>query len=160
MAFAPDGGVAYVLNELDSTLTSFAVAPATGALEAPQTLSTLPPGAAAAGNATAHVAVSPDGRWVFASNRGHNSIAVFAASRDGGDSARLTPVGWETGGGDVCVPRDFALSPAGDLLVVANKAADSVNVVRVDAATGALSKLATTALPAGRAPTCVAWVAR
>lgn len=159
MAFSPDGAIAYVLNELDSTLTSFAVCAATGALEAPQTLSTLPPGAAAAGNSTAHVVVSPDGRLVIASNRGHNSLAVFTTA-GASDGARLAPAAWETGGGDVCVPRDFALSPCGQLLVVANKATDSVTTFRVDASTGALAKLATTVLPAGRAPTFVGWVAR
>lgn len=165
LAFAPDGGAAFVLNELGCTLTSFAVDPATGGLVEPATVSTLPPGVAVApGYSTAHVVVSPDGRFVVASNRGHNSLAVFAvgAPPPGSRTPSLEPVCWEDGGGDVAVPRDFALSPdpAGALVVVANQAADSVTVFARDAASGRLAKLATTPLPAGSKPCFVGWVPR
>lgn len=159
LAFSPDGAVAYVINELDCTLTSFAVDAATGALGGPtHTLSTLPV-PRQAGWSTAHVAASPDGRHVYGSNRGHDSLVVYRVVGGAGDSVRLEVVGWETGSGDVRVPRDFTLSPDGGLLVAANQATDSVTVFRRDPATGGLAKLAKTALPAGRKPCYVGWVA-
>jgi 6-phosphogluconolactonase len=159
LAFSPDGAVAYVINELDCTVTSFVVDPVTGALGGHvHTVSTLPV-PRQAGWSTAHIAASPDGRHVYASNRGHDSLAVYRVVGGAADAVRLEAAGWETGGGDVRVPRDFTLSPDGGLLVAANQAADSVTVFRRDAATGGLTKLATTALPPGRKPCYVGWVA-
>src|SRR3954471_497127 len=76
-AFAPSGRTLYVINELDSTVTVYDYAPERGELQARQVVSTLPDGVdgPAIGNSCAHVAVSPDGRFVYGSNRGHDSIA-------------------------------------------------------------------------------------
>lgn len=158
MAWSPDGTVAYVINELDCTLTSFAVDASTGALSSPQTLSTLPCDLQK-GFSTAHVLVSPDGRFVYGSNRGHDSLVINKVVGGAADAVRLETVGWTDGDGDVKVPRDFTLSPDGALLVCANQAADSVTVFSRDASTGALTKLGTTQLPPGRKPCYVGWVA-
>jgi 6-phosphogluconolactonase len=189
---SPDGATAYVINELDLTLTSFDLAAPSSAagaggeggagaaaaaaspalLSAPQTLPLLPSGVPGPvpGVSGAHVVASPDGRHVYASVRGPTTdtsgVAVYATAAavggggcsDGAAAPRLTWVGWETAGGDVAVPRDFALSPDGTVVVVASQATDSVVVLARDAATGGLSKLRTTRTP-GAKPCFVGWVA-
>lgn len=149
LAWHPSRQWAYVINELNSTMTRFAYDAAAGVLKDGVHVSTVPTGTDLAGKSTAHVLVSPDGRFVYGSNRGHDSIVIYSVNPDDGT---LTTVGWETGAGDVRVPRDFELSPDGSLVVVANQAADSFTVFTRDAASGALHKVATHALPAGRKP--------
>lgn len=90
----------------------------------------LPPGAAVA-NTGADVHVHPNGHFVYASNRGHDSIAIFAV-----DGERPVPIGHEPTRGRV--PRNFALGPGGDQLIVANLESDSIAAYAVDAASGAL----------------------
>lgn len=161
LAFNSDESIAYVLNELDCTLTSFAVHPQSGALHAPQTVSTLPC-ERQAGYSTAHVVVSPDNRYVYASNRGHDSLVTYRvmSGADSESSPRLETVGWENGGGDVSVPRDFTLSSDGSLLIVANQGANSVTVFSRDGAGSGLTKLRTTPVRAGSKPCFVGWVSR
>lgn len=131
-AFAPDGRTIYVINELDSTLSVYRYHGDRGAFDRVQTLSTLPPGVEAA-NSCAHVAVSPDGRFVYGSNRGHDSIAVWAVDEGG----TLTSVGYEPTRGRT--PRGFSLDPSGAWMVVANQETDSLVVFRRDAETGLLA---------------------
>lgn len=131
--FSPDGRHAFVINELDSTLSSFAYEPATGALTPLATYSTLP--ASFSGeNFPAEVRVHPNGRFVYGSNRGHDSLVVFAFDPA---TARLTPLEWVPSGGRN--PRNFALSPDGTWLVAANQDSDSIKLFRVNAQTGRLS---------------------
>jgi 6-phosphogluconolactonase len=130
-AFAPDSGALYVINELDSTLSVYAYDGERGALQPIQTVSTLPAGFSGE-NACAHVVVSPDGRFVYGSNRGHDSIAIFAV----GDGGLVTPVGHESTRGKT--PRGFALDPSGDWLLVANQDSDTIVIFRRDRATGLL----------------------
>lgn len=133
LAFHPSGRWAFVNNELTSTATSFAVDAASGALTEVQTVTTLP--AEFSGrNSTAQILTSPDGRWVYVSNRGHDSIAIFAVDAASG---RLTPVGIEPTGGRT--PRNFNIEPGGRLLLAANQRSNNVVVFRIDAATGRLA---------------------
>lgn len=133
-AFAPDGRVLYVINELDSTLSVYAYDPERGTLESVQTVSTLPKGFEGE-NACAHVVVSPDGRHVYGSNRGHDSIAIWAVGNDG----TATLVGHEPTRGKT--PRGFALDPSGEWLLAANQDSDTIVTFRRDAESGRLTAM-------------------
>lgn len=148
LAFA--GERFYLVSELDNTITVFDEA--TKIPHPIQTISTLPPDFAGQSYA-AEIAVSSDGRFVYASNRGGggalSSIAAFAIGADG----KLTPVGWvETG----AAPRHFALDPSGKWLLAANQNERAVTVYAVDAHTGALSLHSKLDGVPGE-PTCLVW---
>ena len=132
-AFAPNGRRVYVINELASTLTAYDYDPRSGEMRARQPLSTLPDGFH--GESTcAHVAVPPDGRFVYGSNRGHDSLAIFSVDPASGE---LTPVGHQpTGGKD---PRNFAIDPTGYWLLAANQRSDTILTFRRDADAGTLA---------------------
>jgi len=133
VAFHPGGRLAYVVNELDSTIVAYRFDPATGALRPFQLVSALPD--SFTGNSRgSEIAVSADGRFVYASNRGYDSVALFATDSASG---RLTARGWVPSGGKT--PRFFALADDGAHLFVANE--ESSNIVRltVDASRGTLS---------------------
>ena len=133
LAFAPDGAHAYLVNELDSTLTALAYDGATGRLSALQTVSTRAAGATGA-NTGAEVVVHASGTWVYASNRGDDDLATFAIAPATG---RLTLVGHTPTGG--ATPRAFAIDPTGTWLFAANQGSNTVTRFRIDAATGALT---------------------
>jgi 6-phosphogluconolactonase len=132
-AFAPDGETMYVINELTSTLTAFAYDAESGSLNRRQTLSTVPDGFHGV-NWCAHVVVSPDGRFVYGSNRGHDSIAIWAVDREDG---ALNSLGHVSSGGET--PRNFTLDPSGAWLLVANQDSDNVVVMGRDPQTGLLA---------------------
>ncbi len=133
IAFHPDAPYAYLLNELDATITAYEYDTERGVLEPRQLIGTLPP--AYTGRSTgAEIAVAPSGRFLYASNRGHDSIAIFAIDAHTGT---LTVVGWEPTQGTM--PRFFALDPSGQFLYVANQSSDTIVAFRVDAATGGLT---------------------
>lgn len=151
--FHPDGKTAYVIGELGSTVTSFRYDPATGELHTVQTVSTLPEGYEGE-NGCAEIAVTPDGRFVYGSNRGHDSIAVFAV---GEDPASLVPASHTpTRGGH---PRHFALTPDGAELICANRdGAENLVVFTIDKESGGLTYTGySAALPK---PVCVIPVRR
>jgi 6-phosphogluconolactonase len=131
-AFHPDGKRAYVINELNSTLTACTYDPDRGVLTAKQTISTLPAGFRG-NNSTAEVVVHPSGKFVYGSNRGHNSIAAFAVEADGS----LKPVGHEPTQGRT--PRNFNIDPTGTYLIAANQESNNLVVFRIDPQTGTLS---------------------
>lgn len=133
LTFQPDGRRAYLINELNSTVTALAYDAATGHFRELQTVSALPAGYAGP-NSCADIHVSADGRFLYASNRGHNSIAVFAIEAAQGT---LTPVQDVDTQGQT--PRNFTLDPSGRLLLVANQNSNSVVSFRVDPATGRLT---------------------
>jgi 6-phosphogluconolactonase (cycloisomerase 2 family) len=133
LAFHPQQPFAYVVNELDSTLTAYHYAPTTGALDPFQIVPTVPD-SHTGNNRAAEIALSADGRHLYASNRGHDSIAVFALSRDTG---RLRLVDVTRSGGRT--PRFFALAPGGKLLYALNEDSDSIVVFSIDAQTGQLA---------------------
>jgi 6-phosphogluconolactonase len=134
-AFHPLGRFAYVINEMNVTLTAFRVDPERGALTEIQMLSTLPEGQSVQeGFSTAEVQVHPSGRFLYGSNRGHDSITVFAIDEKMG---RLTFVQNEPTQGRG--PRGFGIDPMGQYLFAANQRSDSVVVFRIDRQTGRLS---------------------
>lgn len=138
-AFRPDGQFAYVCNEMHSTVTALRYDAPRGALTPIGTLSTLPKDASAEGNSTAECLVHPSGRFVYVSNRGHDSIAIFAVDEATG---KLTHVGNEATQGKT--PRNFALHPSGDLLLAENQGSHSVVAFRVDSKTGKLTATGST----------------
>ena len=117
--FHPEGRWAYLINELGSAITGFDCDPETGALTEFQTIGTLPAGFSGT-NTTAHVLVHPTGRFVYGSNRGHDSIAIFTVDDEMG---RLTSVGHQPTGGRT--PRNFEIDPSGTFLVAENQNSDS-----------------------------------
>lgn len=121
MAFHPDGRRLYVANELDNTLSVYDYDASSGALHQQQTAGTLPPGAPE--NTVADIHVSPSGRRLYVSNRGHDSIAVFDVAADG----RLARSAIAPCGGNG--PRHFALVPGGHFMLVANQASNEVSVL-------------------------------
>ncbi|SHJ49002.1 6-phosphogluconolactonase [Hymenobacter daecheongensis DSM 21074] len=138
LTFHPDGRYAYLINELNSTITAlqyqdrqYEKGPA--AFTELQTVSMLPAGFTGP-NSCADVHVSPDGRFVYGSNRGHNSLAVFAINPGDG---RLTLVQHVSTQGQT--PRNFALDPSGQLLLVANQNSNNIFTYRVDQGTGKLT---------------------
>jgi 6-phosphogluconolactonase len=133
IAFHPNGRWLYVTGELDSTLTVFSWDAERGRLQHVQAISTLPAGWQGV-NYPAEVAVAPSGRFVYMSNRGHDSIAIFAVDDATG---RLSAVGHEPTQG--AFPRHFSLDPSGAYMLVANQDGGNVVVFRVDAATGKLT---------------------
>jgi 6-phosphogluconolactonase len=128
------GAWAFLVNELDSTLSSYAVGSG-GALALVETKSTLPAGFMGT-NTGAHIALHPSGRFVYASNRGDDSVVGFRVDESTG---RLTLIGHVKSGG--VRPRTFTLTPDGALLLAANQGSGTVHAFRVDAATGALTAL-------------------
>ncbi len=130
-AFHPKGRWMYSLQEEASTLVAFEFDGQTGKLAAQQTLSSLPEGFAGT-NFTSEVRVSSDGRFVYAANRLHDSIAVFSVAPNG----KLTYVAAEWTRGDY--PRSITLDPSGNFLYSCNQRADAITVFRVDRKTGKL----------------------
>lgn len=131
-AFHPDGKHAYVINELNSTITAMRYDPEKGTLTGIQSISTLPPGFKGS-TTTAEVQVHPSGKFVYGSNRGHNSIAIYRVDPRTGE---LTFVGHQ--GTDIKTPRNFGIDPSGTFLIVANQDSDSLVVFRIDPGTGEL----------------------
>jgi 6-phosphogluconolactonase len=150
-AFHPSGKFAYVINELDLTITAMTYDAAKGLLTPVQSVSTVPDGAKP-GYSTAEVVVHPSGKFVYGSNRGQNSIAVFTVDQQTG---KLTPAGHQ--GKDVKTPRNFAVDPTGKYLLVANQDGDSLVVFRIDQQTGALEPTGIRAEV--QRPVCVRFVA-
>lgn len=147
LAFHPDGRRAYLINELNSTLVALRYDATKGTFQEIETVSTLPTNFTEF-NACADVHVSPNGRFVYGSNRGHNSIVVFAIDPATG---KLTLVEHVTG--PINWPRNFTLDPAGRLLLVANQNGNSIVAYRVDPQTGRLTATGnTTEVPA---PVCL-----
>lgn len=131
--FHPSRALLYVLNELDSTITTYRLEAPRGALVPLQVITTLP-SSFTGDNTTSEIAVAPSGRFLYASNRGHDSIASFAVDDATGV---LTALGWEPTQGRT--PRFFALEPSGARLHVANQDSDRIVAFAVDAASGRLT---------------------
>ncbi|MGV3723146.1 MAG: lactonase family protein [Actinomycetota bacterium] len=129
--FHPNGKWLYSIQEEGSTIVLFDYNGDTGALTARQTLSSLPPGYAGS-NFTSEILVSGDGKFVYAGNRLHDSIGVFAVGRDG--QLKHLADEWTRGN----YPRSFTFSPDGGFLYCCNQRADHVTVFRVNRRTGAL----------------------
>ena len=134
IAFSPDAKSAYVINEMLCTLTTFTLDQDAGTLTERQTVSTLPKeDAFKPAYSTAEVVAHPNGKFVYGSNRGHDTIAVFAVGGEG----NLTLIQNISSGGKT--PRNFALDPSGKWLISANQDSDKVVVMSIDQATGKLT---------------------
>ena len=135
VALHPGGRLAFVLNELSLTLAAIRVDPLRGTLEAIQRVSSLPDGVEASPDLSgAEVLTDPGGRYLYASNRGHDTIAVFAIDEASGSLRLVEHV--STGGR---TPRGFGIDPSGTFLLAANQDSGSVVVFRIDPATGRLT---------------------
>lgn len=146
LTFHPDGRTAYVINELNATMAVLMWDGMTGALAVTQIISTIPADYAGISWA-ADVHVHPNGRFVYGSNRTHDSIVIYAVDRARG---RLTLVGHEGTRGQT--PRNLALAPDGELLLAANQDSGTVVVFQIDGTTGRLIHLATNDIPT---PVCL-----
>jgi 6-phosphogluconolactonase len=150
-AFRPNGKNAYVCNEMTSTVTAFSYDASKGTLTELQTISTLPQDSTGNNNSTAEIQVHPSGKFVYCSNRGHNSVAVFSADTDG----KLTHVENESTRGKT--PRNFGIDPTGKYLIAANQDSDTLAVFRIDQSTGALESVGQPV--ASPKPVCVKFLA-
>ena len=128
--FHPGGRFAYVINELLNTVTGFEYDPRSGALGEIQTITTLPEGFGGE-NSTAEIAVHPTGRFLYGSNRGHDSLVTYSIDASTG---KLSLVGHTATRGRT--PRNFAVDPSGGWILVANQDSNNVVVFRVDPRTG------------------------
>lgn len=147
IAFHPTKPLAYVVNERDSTITAYNWNAERGELDPFQVISTIPT-TFAGENTGAEISVAPSGNFVYASNRGHNSIVIFSLDSANGT---LNPICWEPTQG--LKPRFFALSASGSLLCAANQDSDSIVIFTIDDKTGKLT-------PSGQivqtgSPTCI-----
>lgn len=149
--FHPRAKFAYAINEMGSTITAFAYDAAAGALKELQTVSTLPKDYSGS-NDDADIHVNPSGKFLYGSNRGHDSIAVFAIDPDKGT---LTLVEHASTQGKT--PRNFGIDPSGNYLFAANQDSDNIVVFRIDSKTGRLTPTGQTIeVPS---PVCVKFVA-
>jgi 6-phosphogluconolactonase len=150
LAFHPSGRFVFLINELSATLVAFAYDAGRGTLKELQTLSTLPENSTGT-KSGAEVQVHPSGKFVYGSNRGHDSIAVFGFDPGSG---RLTFLECQSTQGKA--PRHFALDPTGQWLLAENQDSDSIVVFQVDGRTGRLSPTGQT-VSVG-APVCAVFV--
>jgi 6-phosphogluconolactonase len=133
VALHPDGRFVFVMNELDSTVVSLALDNASGRLTVINAKPAVP-AEAREGNHCADIQISPDGRFLYGSNRGHDSVVVFSVDQQTGMLALVdhAPCGGAT-------PRNLALTPSGGHLFSANQNADCITIFARDAATGLLT---------------------
>jgi 6-phosphogluconolactonase len=145
--FSIDGKYAYVINEMGGTITAFSYEPTSGTLTEIQTISTLPDDFTGS-NSCAEVRVHPSGKFLYGSNRGHDSIAVYRINPVKGT---LTFVEHERA--DIKTPRNFNIDPTGKFCLVANQGGNSVVVFKINQKTGAL-ELTSSKISIGK-PVCI-----
>ena len=150
-ALSPSGKFLYVVSELNSTVTAYSFDVNTGDGKQIQVVSTLP-GDYHGRNDTAEIIVHPSGKWLFASNRGHDSIAVFSIDR--ADGTLHSAGNFPTGGKE---PRHFAIDPSGHFLLAENQNTNNITVFKINYTTGALTHVAgVDGIPS---PVCIAFLA-
>lgn len=132
LVFRPDGLFAYVINELDSTIAAFSYNAADGRLAPVETVSTLPPYFDGK-NSGAEIGMHPSGKWLYASNRGNETVVLFELDRDTG---KLTYVEEQGTGGKT--PRHFGIEPSAKHLAICNQNSDTVLACRIDSGNGRL----------------------
>lgn len=152
VALHPGGRFAFVMNELNSTVSAHEFDPATGQFR-PLGSQPAAPEEALAQNHCSDIQISPDGRFVYGGNRGHDSVSIFAVDPATG---RLTLQGFTPSGG--ATPRNLALTPSGRHLLVANQNSDRISILARDAGTGALTDTGQT-IQIGT-PMCLKFAAR
>lgn len=151
IAFAPSGKFVYVISEIKATITSFSYDPKNGVLKKLEVVPTLPPDFKGE-NTSAEIVIHPNGRFLYVSNRGHDSIALFAIDPKSG---RLTFVAYTPTQGKE--PRNFEIDPSGTRLFVANQESDNIVEFQIDPKSGRLT-------PTGQefkvsAPVCIRFMA-
>ncbi|MGI8783952.1 MAG: lactonase family protein [Acidobacteriota bacterium] len=132
MVFRPDGRFAYVINEMNSTITAFRYDPKAGVLNELQSVSTLP-SSWDGRNSTAEIGIHPSGKYLYGSNRGRESVVLFSVDPDNGT---LTFIEEQATGGKK--PRHFGIDPSGKHLAIANQDSDTLLLCRIDAGNGRL----------------------
>jgi len=152
LTFSADGRFVYLINEMGGTITVFSYADTNATMTEVQTISTLPKDFSGK-NTAAEIAVHPNGKFLFASNRGHDSLAVFAVNPQTG---QLTLVEHQYTLGRA--PRHFAIDPTGRWLLAENQASDSVVVFAIDPATGKLKPTGQTVTISS--PVCAVFVGK
>jgi 6-phosphogluconolactonase len=154
LAFHPNGRFAYVINEMVCTLTALSYDEKKGELKEFQTVSTLPSGQEMKSSfSTAEVEVHPNGKFLYGSNRGHDSIVVFGVDQETG---KLSYVENQPTQGKT--PRHFAIDPSGNYLLAENQGSNTIVVFRLDQNTGRLTATGQTVEGIG-APVCIKFVA-
>ena len=133
IAWHPSQKIVYVINELGNTVTAFHYDAERGTMTEFQTVPSLPADYKQPGNTTAEVVVHPNGKFLYGSNRGHNSIALFTIATDG----KLTPRGHTSTQGEV--PRNFVIDPSGQFLLAANQKSGSIVVFKINSESGELT---------------------
>ena len=132
--FHPNGRFAYSNNEMASSVTAYGYDPEEGVLTPMMTQSTLPEDYDEPGNSTAETLVHPSGKFLYVSNRGHNSIAIFRIQNDGS----IEPLGHHSTLGNI--PRNFGIDPTGKYLLAANQDSDTIALFEIDQKTGRLKE--------------------
>ena len=141
LAMSPNGRHAYVISEIACTMTAFEYDSERGALREVQTISTLPENETVKpGFSTAEVFVHRSGKFLYGSNRGHNTIAVYALDEKSGKMTHLENVSTQGR-----VPRGFGIDPSGSYLLVANQDSSNLVLLRIDPTTGRLTPTGQTA---------------
>jgi 6-phosphogluconolactonase len=134
--FHPNGKYGYVINEMALTVTAFKWDAKKGILKELQTISTLPEGADRKGASTAEILVHPSGKWLYGSNRGHDTIALFNINQADG---KLTAVSHTSSQGKV--PRNFRIDPTGNYLFAGNQNTNNMVLYRIDQTNGKLTPM-------------------
>ena len=130
LALSKDGKLAYLCNEMLSSVSVFRIG-SEGEMKLSQTISTLP--SPTPGNSTAEIFLHPNGKWLYVSNRGHNSVAAFAVQADGElKLMEIAPAG-------VKIPRGFAIDPTGNWMVIAGQDSNDLTSLKIDQHTGRLT---------------------
>jgi len=132
LAYAPSGKFVYVLNELSSTIAAFTFESETGRMQMIQTISTLPDNFSGS-SITAEIAIDAKGKFIYASNRGDDTIAIYSINNKDG---KLTSLGRIATGGKT--PRHFEIDPTGQWLIAANQDSDNLVVFQIDQSSGTL----------------------
>ena len=146
-AFSPDGKFCYLINELDCTILALSYNEKKGSFVQLQCVSSLPEGVGISGNSCADIHITPDGAFLYGSNRGHNSLVIYRINKHSG---LLEYIGSQSCGGEI--PRNFAIDPTGKYLLCANQNSDNIVVFRIDQASGLLTETSRFNVPS---PVCV-----
>jgi len=145
--FSPDGRFDYLINELGCSILVLAYDEEDGSFKEVQAVSSLPQGVNVPGNTCADVHITPDGNFLYGSNRGHNSLIIYKIDKNSGmlEFVDCPPCGGR-------IPRNFAIEPTGKYLLCANQDSDDIVVFNIDHETGRLSEISKINIPT---PVCV-----
>ncbi|MDA1164766.1 MAG: lactonase family protein [Planctomycetota bacterium] len=151
LTFHPNGKSVYLINELKNTVTFFSYEPASGKLTSQQTIATLPANFDGVSH-TADIRITPDGKFLYGTNRGHDSVAIFRI----GEGGMLSLINIERSLGKG--PQNLLITPDGQWLLCANMPGNSVVVFRIDSASGELTVTGEPVLMP--MPSCIRWLDR